>query len=121
MKLSIVDRDKCLTSQLRILARRRLLFALSRFDSKIDEVTLSIRDLNGPKGGIDKRCQLRIKLRFGDDIILTNLDSTVEASVSRLADRAGRTIARRISRLQDSYRRPRFASVVERYDSSETC
>ena len=89
MKLSIVDRNKCLTSQLRILARRRLLFALSRFDSKIEEVTLSIRDLNGPKGGIDKRCQLRIKLRFGDDIILTNLDSTVEASVSRLGGPGG--------------------------------
>lgn len=91
-----------------------MFFALSRFDSKIDEVTLTVNDLNGPKGGIDKRCQLQIKLRYGQDVILTNLDSTVEAGISRLADRAGRTIARRISRLQDSYRRPRFSSVGER-------
>ena len=114
MKLSIVDRDKCLQARTRQLARRRLFFALSRFDSKIDEVTLTVRDLNGPKGGIDKRCQLRIKLRYGDDVILTNLESNVEACVSRLADRAGRTIARRISRFQDTYRRPRFSSVGER-------
>ena len=114
MKLSIVDRDKCLDAPLRQLARRRLLFALSRFDSKLHEVILKVDDLNGPKGGIDKRCQLQIKLRYGEDVILTNLDSTVEAGISRLADRAGRTIARRISRLQHSYRRPRFSSVGER-------
>jgi len=113
VKLSIVDRDKCLTAPIRKLATRRLLFALSRFDSKIDDVTLTVDDLNGPKGGIDKRCQLRIELRYGADVILTNLDSTVEAGISRLADRAGRTIARRIGRFQDSYRRPRFSSVGE--------
>lgn len=114
MKLSIVDRNNCLNSSIRQLARRRLLFALSRFDSKLDKVTLKVDDFNGPKVGIDKRCQLHIKLRYGQDVILTNLDSTVEAGISRLADRAGRTIARRISRLQDSYRRPRFVCVGER-------
>lgn len=113
MKLSIVDRDKCLKARGRELARRRLFFALSRFDSKIDEVTLTVRDLNGPKGGIDKRCQLKIKLRYGDDVILTNLDASLEACISRLADRAGRTIARRISRLHDTYRRPRFSNIGE--------
>lgn len=113
MKLSIVDRDGCLTAPTRQLARRRLLFALSRFDSKLEEVTLKVDDLNGPKGGIDKRCQLQIKLCYGSEVILTNLDSTVEASISRLADRAGRTIARRISRFQDTYLRRRFSSVAE--------
>ena len=111
MKLTIVDRDKCLTAPLRNLARRRLLFALARFDSKLDEVTLTVHDLNGPKGGVDKRCQLRVKLHHGEDLILSNLDSTVEAGISRLAERAGRTIARRISRWQDSYRRRRFSGV----------
>ena len=113
MKLSIVDRDKCLTPSIRELAKRRLFFALSRFDSKIDDVTLTVRDLNGPKGGVDKRCQLRIKLRYGDSVILTNLDSTLEACISHLADRAGRTIARRVSRFQDSFRRPRLSNVGE--------
>jgi hypothetical protein len=113
VKLTIVDRNKCLKARGRELARRRLFFALSRFDSKIDQVTLSVRDLNGPKGGIDKRCQLRVKLRYGDDVILTDLESTVEACISRLADRAGRAVARRIDRFQDSYRRPRLSSVVE--------
>lgn len=110
MKLTIVDRDNCLTHRTSNLARRRLLFALSRFDSKIDAVTLSVSDQNGPRGGIDKRCQLRVKLRHRDEIVLTNLDSTVEAGVSKLADRAGRTVARRIRRFQDAYRRPRIAS-----------
>ena len=114
MKLSIVDRDKCLTAPIRALARRRLLFALSRFDPKLDNVTLTVGDLNGPKGGVDKRCQLQIKLRYGENVILTNLDSTVEVCVSRLADRAGRTIARRVSRLNESYRRPRLSSAGQR-------
>ena len=37
MKIAIVDRNSCLTEEIRILAERRFLFALSRFGSKIED------------------------------------------------------------------------------------
>lgn len=109
MNISTVDRGCCLTPDGSALANRRLLFALSRFDSKIDQVVLTLRDLNGPKGGIDKECSVRLKLYRGEDIVVTDRDESVEACVSRAADRAARTLSRRIERLQDGYRRRRVA------------
>jgi len=44
-KLSIVDRDKCVTSKSNLVIERRLFFSLSRFDNKINSVTLTVRDV----------------------------------------------------------------------------
>lgn len=104
MKTHFVDRDDCLNSASITFANRRLLFALSRFGSKIASVTLTVEDVNGPRGGIDKRCQLLIKMRRGQDIVLSDTDHDLKSCVSRIADRAGRTVARRLCRLKSSYR-----------------
>lgn len=107
MKILTVDRYNCLNEELSALAQRRLLFAFSRFDSKIRTLVLNVRDLNGPKGGVDKECTLRLILDRGDDIIVSDRGAEVAACISRVADRAARTLARRIERTRDSMRRRR--------------
>jgi len=110
MQISIVDRQDNLTSETRELAERRLLFALSRFDSKIERVSMVIADVNGPRGGIDKSCSVTVKLRRLPDVRVSSEHTGVEAAIGHAADRVGRAVARAIERdQQHDRRRPELA------------
>ena len=39
--------------------------ALQRFGPRITRVDVRFRDVNGPRGGIDKECEIRAHLRDG--------------------------------------------------------
>ncbi len=51
-----------LSPSLAPFARRRLEFALARFDARVRSLTVRVADLNGPRGGLDKRCLVAIRL-----------------------------------------------------------
>lgn len=46
--------------ELRDVAQRRLRFVFRRIDWLIPKATVQLSDVNGPRGGIDKRCQVEI-------------------------------------------------------------
>ncbi len=100
MSVSITDRSNLLNDEMRELAERRLLFALSRFDSRIDSVDLVVEDENGPRGGIDKSCRVTVTLRRAAGVIISDKDSDLARCLSRVAERAGRSVARAIEKTQ---------------------
>ncbi|MEM9589325.1 MAG: HPF/RaiA family ribosome-associated protein [Planctomycetota bacterium] len=100
MLVSIIDRDDLVTRESQEVAERRLLFALSRFDARIQNVELIVSDLNGPRGGVDKSCRVQLKTQWGSEIVMTDSDSDLISCISRLADRVGRAVARAIERKQ---------------------
>ena len=98
MTFAIVDRSGILTGELREFVERRLLFALSRFESRIQRTTVVVADANGPRGGIDKSCRITVKLRRAGDVTITDQDVEVGSCIARAADRVGRAVARAIER-----------------------
>lgn len=90
--VSFLDRRPC--EQLAWFARRSLLFALDRFAPRIREVALRVRDENGPRGGVDQRCSLEIKLVGTGDVHLHDVDASAEKCVHRLARKAARLLSR---------------------------
>lgn len=77
--------------------RRRLEFALGRFSSRVRSLSVRLKDLNGPRGGQDKQCQLDVRLLHPRRvIIIEDVDAEIETAISRAADRAARAIARAI-------------------------
>ena len=92
MQFSIVRRNGSLDDATREFAERRLLFALSRFGSKIDHVSAVIADVNGPRGGLDQSCRVTVGLGRLGTVTVTSIDIEAEPSVARAADRAGRLI-----------------------------
>ncbi|MBC7732251.1 MAG: hypothetical protein H7306_10165 [Bacteriovorax sp.] len=46
--------------ELQDVAQRRMRFVFRRFDWLIPKATVWLSDVNGPRGGIDKRCQVEI-------------------------------------------------------------
>lgn len=98
MSISIVDRDDLLDEELRPLAERRLLFALSRFDTRITSLELVVSDENGPRGGVDKLARVSVRLSRASDVVVSEQDSDLARCVTRVADKAGRAVARAIER-----------------------
>lgn len=84
------------------LARRRLEFALGRFGSRVHSLTVRLTDLNGPRGGVDKKCLIAIRLRSPRRaIVIEDVDADATMAISRAADRAARAVARAVQTLTD--------------------
>ncbi len=79
------------------VAQKRLEFALGRFAGRVRSLHITLKDLNGPRGGLDKHCRLAIRLdRPGRLIVIEDVDAEPEAAISRAAERASRTVTRAI-------------------------
>lgn len=86
---------------------RRLQFALNRFADRIAGVTVRISDVNGPRGGIDKRCAIVVALLPQGAARIESAGDEPFALAARAAKRAGRAVQRPLGRR----RRTRVALV----------
>lgn len=84
------------------LARTRLEFALGRFAGRVRSVSVSLTDLNGPRGGIDKKCLIAVRLeRPPRVIVVEDVDADAAVVVSRAAERTARAVARAVDSTGD--------------------
>lgn len=82
----------------RFHAERRLRFALGRFASRVGRVAVRVADVNGPRGGTDKRCRIVVALGGAGTVVVEDRDADVYAAIDAAADRAGRLVARALHR-----------------------
>jgi putative sigma-54 modulation protein len=80
------------------LLERRLSFALSRFGPRVRAVSVRLVDLNGPRGGIDKKCSIEARLAPRGSVRVESTDGELPAAVDRAAARLGRAVARALER-----------------------
>lgn len=97
MRIKMTARDFELTDSLREYVEYRLAFALSPFQDRIRGVVVVLSDINGPRGGIDKRCLLQVRLRGLSELIIEETEADFQIAVSRAADRAKRVLGRRLN------------------------
>jgi ribosomal subunit interface protein len=105
MQLEIQARDFQLTEALRAYIERRLSFALSSRYEQIQRIVVRLSDINGTRGGIDKRCQIQVKLPRLRDIVIEDTESDLYVAIDRATDRVSRTVARRLARLFSNHRK----------------
>jgi putative sigma-54 modulation protein len=84
---------------------RRARFQLSRFNDQVGSVIIRVGDINGPKGGADKRCQVTLRGPALGAIAVETLSSDAYSAVDLALARATRTIGRGLERARVS-RRP---------------
>ena len=77
---------------------RLLQSALSRFESRIGSIQLTMRDINGPRGGVDQQCRLMVHLNDGTEFTISEVQTSLFAAVARVADRVAHTVMRRLKR-----------------------
>jgi ribosomal subunit interface protein len=105
MQIDINTHRFPLTDALRSHVRRRLHYALSSIDESVQRVVVRLSDVNGPRGGMDKRCRLQLVLAGLPDVIVEDTQADLYAAIDRASDRAGRTLARRLDRRRSGIKR----------------
>ena len=100
MRLSVSGDNIYISEKLRECISRCVHFALGRFSLLIDRVAIRVRDINGPRGGIDKRCQVIVKLKTTrtNPIAVTDDDESLPVAISHAIEKAGKTVARAVMR-----------------------
>jgi hypothetical protein len=98
MKLTIRTRHLILTPETHNEIRHRLYVAFGRISPWIRAVDVTLTDINGPKGGADKQCRLRVRGRGMTGVVIEHLGADALATVSFAAERAVHAILRKASR-----------------------
>jgi len=107
MQIDIQARNFSLTYALRSHTERRLRFALTCCDDYIQRVVVRLSDINGPRGGEDKRCHLQLVLAGLPDVVIEDIETDMYVAIDRAVDRAGRTVVRKLGRQQSLLRQGR--------------
>jgi len=98
MKLTIRTRHVVLTSEMSAEIRQRLERSFDRVQPWIHGIDVMIADINGPKGGADKQCRLRIRGRSLPSIVIEHVGVDTLATVAVVAERAEQAVLRRMAR-----------------------
>jgi len=98
MRIHLIGDRIATTPGLVDFVHTRLAAALDRFEPHIPEVRVRITDINGPKGGADKRCTIMATVGNGSPMIAGYVDTDFYAAISKaiatLKSAAGRRIQR---------------------------
>ena len=79
-------------------AERRFLTALQRFKERVPSVTVRLFDDNGPKHGVDKRCQVSALVLRAKPVLVEETDADPYRAIDLAADRVARGVTRAIGR-----------------------
>jgi len=99
-------------SGLREYVARRMRFAIGRFRDHIQWARIKVADVNGPRGGVDKRCVVQLRLRNRPDVIFAITEVEARSAVDRAADRVAQVLSRRLGRQRRIVREPALTPEV---------
>jgi putative sigma-54 modulation protein len=97
MKVRLTAHGMELPAELRDYVTRRVHFGLGRFVGKIRSLSVRLADINGPRGGIDKCCHIRVDAGLSQKVIVRERRETIHAAVAFAMDRVERAVGRQLS------------------------
>lgn len=99
MEVSVRFVDEPAGIRTRARVEERVRSALGTVSSHIRDVAVVLSDVNGPRGGVDKRCLLRVRLAAGGPEVVTQALAEAPVLAAANAARRARTSAfRRLRR-----------------------
>ncbi|MFO1431637.1 MAG: HPF/RaiA family ribosome-associated protein [Candidatus Competibacteraceae bacterium] len=101
MQINIQARGFTLTDGLREHTSRRLQFALGWAGHHLGRVSVRLSDENGPRGGKDKRCHIRLVLPGTKEVVVEDTETDLYVAIDRATARAGRSVTHRLERQRD--------------------
>ena len=94
MNINTRANDFTLTEAIDTFVRDELRWALRPFDADIVSIDVSMKDANGPKGGVDKQVLICAHLRNRQQIALDTTHENLYAAIKTGIRRTRRTVRR---------------------------
>ncbi len=101
MNISVRTRGMDWNESLQQQVERSIAFAVDRHEGRVEQVTVYLADLNGPRGGVDKLCQITAELKGCLPVMILETGEDVAGAVNRASRRLGYRIGRRIARSRE--------------------
>jgi putative sigma-54 modulation protein len=84
-------------AELKTFASEQIAQHFKRFGNEVTHLVLRLDDVNGPKEGIDKRCQISIVAEFGS-LTIEHLSADAQSAIETTVDRMASAIERHLER-----------------------
>ena len=104
MHMTIQTNGFEMTAALRAYTTQRLATALGWARHHMRRLAVSLSDINGPRGGVDKRCRIQVQLGGGREVIIDDVDANLYAAIDRAVDRADRAVVKKVQRARNFVR-----------------
>lgn len=85
---------------LREMAIGRVTFAMRRLSWLVPRARVQMSDVNGPRGGVDKRCQIELKTDTSGTVVVTAMARDWRTALDSALARASHVLMRRSRRRQ---------------------
>jgi hypothetical protein len=82
----------------RAYVRRKLGMKLGKFARAIERVTVRVRDVNGPKGGVDKVCAIKVVLTGLPSVVIEHRHASLRGAMDGALRRAEVAVRRSMQR-----------------------
>lgn len=102
MTIHIQAHGFALTDPLEKFTLNRIRQGLGARLNNIVNVRVGLSDINGPKGGEDKRCKVHISLPKQRDVVVEDTQADMYQAIGNAMQRAKRTLNRRRAKLRAS-------------------
>jgi len=97
--------------QVRENITRKLGRKLGKFSSSIERITVRLSDANGPKGGRDQICQIKVVLSGLPSVVVEERDSALQRAIDRAMNGAALAVRRSVQRRRLKPRRRRSSQA----------
>jgi ribosome-associated translation inhibitor RaiA len=91
-------------TELRDLTERRVRFVLRRLSWLVPRAEVQLSDMNGPRGGVDKRCRVELKTHGARSVVVGSVAKDWRTALDNALARAARFLLRLRRRGSDSRR-----------------
>jgi len=98
MTPTIIAKGVKASESLREYITQRLNSVLTRTQSSIQDITIRLTDLNGSRGGVDKRCLIHVKLPGISPIVVTGFAADITSAIDMAAQRVSKAVSRVLSK-----------------------
>ncbi len=87
-----------LTKDKRTEIRHKLNRKLGKFANAIERVSVRMKDINGPRGGIDQVCRIKVVLSNLSSVVFEAQDVSLDVAIGSALTGTERTVRRRLQR-----------------------
>lgn len=101
MQIDIQTTGFTLTDGIRGSLMKRLADDLSHGDDHVTQVIVRLSDINGPRGGVDKRCFIEVRLKHAPGLVIEDTEADLYLAIARATERAGRAMERSLARQRE--------------------